>query len=202
MLMSRQLYFLTSNQGKLREAKHHLASSGWSLEQFSIDGKVPEFIEPQADSLEEVALSKLVQAIALLESQDRSSDAILVEDSGLFIHAFPGFPGVYSSHIFKSLGCTGILSLMGEERSAHFEAVAVLWDGERTRIGRGVCRGRIANDMVEGEGFGFDPIFVPDDLEDGSSSDGKPFGAISISLKHCFSHRRSALDELFNSDDE
>ncbi|MDP7202643.1 MAG: non-canonical purine NTP pyrophosphatase [Candidatus Poseidoniaceae archaeon] len=202
MPMPRRLFFLTSNQGKLREAEHHLATSGWMVEQFLLDGKVPELIEPQVDSLEEVALSKLVQAIALLESQGRSSDAVIVEDSGLFIHAFPGFPGVFSSHIFKSLGCAGILRLMGEERSAHFEAVAVLWDGEKTRIGRGVCRGRIAMEMIEGEGFGFDPIFIPDDLEDGSSSDGKPFGAIPTSLKHCFSHRRLALDELFNSGDE
>ena len=102
MFMARRLCFLTSNQGKLREVEHHLASSEWSLEQLKVDGRVPELIEPQADNLEEVALSKLVQAIALLESDGRSSDAVLVEDSGLFIHAFPGFPGVYSSHVFKS----------------------------------------------------------------------------------------------------
>ncbi len=202
MFMARRLCFLTSNQGKLREAEHHLASSEWSLEQLVIDGKVPELIEPQADTLEEVALSKLVQAIALLESDGRSSDAVLVEDSGLFIHAFPGFPGVYSSHVFKSLGCAGILSLMDEQRSAHFEAVAVLWDGEQTRIGRGVCRGSIGEKMVEGEGFGFDPIFIPDDLDDGTSSDGRPFGAIPTSLKHRFSHRRLALDELFDIEDD
>jgi len=91
---------------------------------------------------------------------------------------------------------------MEEQRAAHFEAVAVLWDGEQTRIGRGVCRGMIALEKVEGEGFGFDPIFIPDDLDDGSSTDGKPFGAIPTTLKHRFSHRRLALEELFNIEEE
>ena len=99
MLMSRRLYFLTSNLGKLREAKHHLASSGWSLEQFSIDGKVPELIEPQADSLEEVALSKLVQAIALLESQGRIQDC-----SSMHFRDFQGFIHLTSSSPWVVLG--------------------------------------------------------------------------------------------------
>jgi 3-deoxy-D-manno-octulosonate 8-phosphate phosphatase KdsC-like HAD superfamily phosphatase len=48
--------FLTSNQGKLAEAKQHLEPLGFDVQQFLIDGKVPAITEPQADSLEEAIL--------------------------------------------------------------------------------------------------------------------------------------------------
>ena len=194
--MARRLAFLTSNQGKLLEAQQHLAPLGWQVEQFLIDGKVPELIEPQCDNLEEVAMSKVSQAISILQADGRGYQAVLVEDAGLFLHAYPGFPGVYSSSVLASLGCEGILRLIQEERGAHFEAVAVLWDGETSHIGRGFCQGKIAERASHGEGFGFDPIFIPDDLEDGTSTDGQPFGAVSMEMKQRFSHRRKALDEL------
>lgn len=197
--MARRLAFVTSNKGKLLEAEHHLAPLGWQVEQFLVDGKAPELIEPQCETLEEVAMSKISQAISILGAEGDDLQAVLVEDAGLFLQAFPGFPGVYSSSVFKSLGCEGILRLMQDERGAHFEAVAVLWDGQTTHIGRGICQGKIAMNAAHGEGFGFDPIFIPDDLEDGTSTAGQPFGAVSMEIKQKFSHRSKALDDLIQN---
>ena len=195
--MAKPLLFLTSNQGKLAEAKQHLEPLGFDVQQFLIDGKVPAIIEPQADSLGEVAKAKMQQAVALLFSQEIEA-AIMIEDAGLFIESLNGFPGVYSAYALKSIGCHGILKILTTERVARFEAVAMLWDGENTITGKGICSGQISTEMVEGSGFGFDPIFIPDDLEDGTSTGGVPFGGIELSLKQAFSHRRKALDDLIS----
>ena len=92
-------------------------------------------------------------------------------------------------------------------RSASFQAVAVLWDGQELHVGKGICRGSIAYEIGGEGGFGYDPIFIPADLDDqgepldpemlGSvSTHGKTFGAVAAELKHRFSHRRRALDDI------
>ena len=193
--MIRPLLFLTGNQGKLKEARDYLTPFGWDVQQFLIRGEVPQVSEPQAASLEEVARAKMQQAVALLFAEGIEA-AIMIEDAGLFIDAFPGFPGVYSAHVLRSIGCEGILRLMEEDRGAEFEAVAMLWDGESTWMGKGNCRGRIAQQSTNNEGFGYDPIFIPEDLEDGTSTDGQPFGAVPAGIKAAFSHRSRALRDL------
>ena len=196
--MGRRLWFLTSNEGKLREVEHHLSPLGWDVEQMKVDDKVPEVIEPQASTLEEVAASKLQQAVEIFKVIGKNEEAVLVEDAGLFIDALSGFPGVYSAYTLNCIGCEGILRLMGDERSAHFAAVAMLWDGRNSHLGRGRCDGRIAERSTGSEGFGFDPIFIPDDMADGSSSGGLSFAALPLHVKQRFSHRGDALDDLFS----
>jgi len=103
-----RLLFLTGNAGKLVEATQFFAPLGYQVEQFLIDGEVPAVIEPQADDLRFVALSKIEQAAAYLDASGQKA-AVLVEDAGLFIDELNGFPGVYSASILKQLGLSGIL---------------------------------------------------------------------------------------------
>ena len=81
-----------------------------------------------------------------------------------------------------------------------------------TNYGIGNCPGRISTVEGEGNGFGFDPIFIPDELdEEGNylphgqrgitSTDGITFGGIDMSVKQKFSHRRRALDALLEAID-
>jgi len=207
------IWFMTSNEGKVAEAKDHFSQYGIEVKQFEF-----EAIEPQSDDLEIVAISKIEQAIPSLPNEN---DMILVEDAGLFVNALEGFPGVYSSYALNTIGCGGVLKLLdhlksddlvmdARLRSAEFRAVAVLYHNGITTVAEGVCPGRIAHAMAEGEGFGFDPIFIPNDLdEDGepvdtgemghTSTHGKTFGQIEMSEKQQYSHRRRAISNLISN---
>ena len=207
------LWFMTSNQGKVAEAQEHFSHLGIDVKQFEF-----EAVEPQTDSLEIVALSKIEQAINHLPNSD---DMLLVEDAGLFIEALDGFPGVYSSYVLKTIGCAGIFKLLNhlvsedllvdaKIRRAEFRAVSVLYKDGITTVAEGVCPGRISHQIAEGNGFGFDPIFIPSDLDDEgnpvdlgemgvTSTHGKTFGQISLEEKQLYSHRRRALTNLISN---
>ena len=141
------LWFMTTNEGKVAEAREHFSHFGIPVRQFEFEAS-----EPQADDLEIVALSKLEQAIPHLPEPD---DMLLVEDAGLFIDSLNGFPGVYSSYVLETLGVQGVLTLMkhlesedpiqdGNLRSAEFRAVAALYHNGETTVAEGVCPGRIS----------------------------------------------------------
>ena len=192
----RTVWFMTGNVGKVREAKHALEPLGFEVKQLVVEGV--EISEPQCDDLEIVARSKLQQAQAHLPHPD---DALMVEDAGLFVDALDGFPGVYSAYVLKTLGCNGMLKLMEENnnRNAGFQAVAaLLLDGD-VFISRGVCQGLLAAKASGSDGFGFDPIFVPNDIEQEGilqTTNGLTFADVDLSVKEKFSHRRKALDGL------
>ena len=189
-----RLLFLTGNAGKLVEATRFFAPLGYQVEQFLIDGEVPTVIEPQADDLRYVALSKIEQAITHLDASGQKA-AVLVEDAGLFIDELNGFPGVYSASILEQLGLSGILKVMSDknERGAEFRACTALWDGEQVIFGEGICRGIITEEIRGEEGFGYDPIFSP---EEGGTA--RTFGEMSSTEKGRYSHREKALKSLKN----
>ena len=192
----RTVWFMTGNAGKVREAKHALEPLGFDVHQLRVDGI--DIMEPQCDDLEIVAGEKLRQAQPYLPD---SKDALLVEDAGLFVDGLDGFPGVYSAYVLRTVGCEGMLKLMKDNvnRGAEFQAVAaLLLDGE-VHLSKGICRGTLALHPSGHDGFGFDPIFIPDDFEkEGTnhSTKGLTFADVDLSVKEQFSHRRKALDGL------
>jgi XTP/dITP diphosphohydrolase len=216
--MGRKIWFLTGNIGKLEEARAHLSPLGYEVNQLIVPDNT--IIEPQSDSLTEVAMAKIKQAKSHLPNGNDSQDMLMIEDAGLFIDPLSGFPGVYSAYVHKTIGCEGIIKLLSHLttedsvrlanlRSAQFRAVAVLWDNGKTYVGNGSCPGYISQNIVEGNGFGYDPIFVPFDLDSAGeslaageygevSTHGSPFGGVEISIKKKFSHRSRALNDLFN----
>ena len=60
-----QIWFMTGNEGKLLEAKNAFTPLGYHVEQLKINGEIPEITEPQSNTLEEVAESKINQGIEL-----------------------------------------------------------------------------------------------------------------------------------------
>ena len=191
------LNFLTGNGGKLAEAETMLSPLGWTIQSFEIDGEIPDVIEPQSDNLTNVALAKIAQGVELLASQNRLEESLLVEDSGLFIDALPEFPGVYSAQVLQSLGCDGILRLLDENRSAHFLTVAALWTGKAVEVFVGRCDGGISMECRGDGGFGYDPIFIPNENED-----GRTFAEMTHEEKSACSHRGRALRALYDYLDE
>ena len=177
-----RIIFATGNSKKLEEARGYLEPLGHEVEPLLIDGKPPNFIEPQTSELMEAALSKSDQAISMISQSELTDCAILVEDSGLFIDSLNGFPGVYSSYIYKTIGLNGILQFMSEEKVRHCEyrAVGVLEiNGERI-VRTGICRGELGKEISGQSGFGYDTIFIP------NGSNRVSFGQMNESEKSKF----------------
>ena len=171
---------MTSNEAKFQEISQLLEEEGIQLEWLDV-----EYTEIQADRLEDVVR----EALAWLAP--RYGDGLAVDDSGLFIRSLAGFPGVYSSYAFQTLGNDGILTLLDgvRDRRAIFETcIGLLEDGE-SLVFHGQARGTIAGRRRGPGGFGFDPIFVPD----GSS---RTFAEMTRSEKTAVSHRGRAAQAL------
>lgn len=124
----------------------------------------------------------------------------LADDTGLFVDALDGAPGVdtayfagpdasYADNVAKMLRV--LTDVPDEARSAHFAtiAIAVFPDG-REVIAEGRAEGHIAEGSAGDVGFGYDPIFVPDD------GDGRRFAEMTLAEKHACSHRGRAFRTL------
>lgn len=173
------IYVVTSNPGKFREIKLILSDVA-DVRQLSVNK-----VEIQSDRLEEVALYSALNAYLV------SRKPLIVEDAGLFIKALNGFPGVYSSYVYKTLGVNGILKLMEgiSDRSAYFKSVVVYVDERGAKTFTGIVNGVIAYEARGLGGFGFDPIFIPEGYN-------RTFAEMSIEEKCKISHRARALQEL------
>lgn len=176
------LTFFTTNKGKVAELAAQLAPRGLAVRQ---DAR--GYPEVQAGTLEEVA-----QAGADWLLANGATAPFLLEDSGLFVDALKGFPGVYSRHALDTIGLQGLLALLqgqaGATRAARFEACLLYVDPAGRRhafVGR--CAGRIAEAARGAGGFGFDPLFIPD------GGDGRTFAEMAAAEKAALGHRGRAV---------
>ena len=199
------LRFVTTNAGKVREAREYLDDP---VEQLDFD--TPEI---QSDELGAVAAHKARAAYR------HAREPVIVDDAGLFIDGFEGFPGPYSSYVEDTLGVEAVHRLaaaeLDEPRRGSFRCVLAYCDGEpfeaspdpidrddRTvaaargaeqgaeetealpvKLFTGSVNGRIVPPRGEG-GFGYDPIF---------EHDGATFAELSAAEKNGISHRGRAL---------
>ena len=105
----------------------------------------------------------------------------------MYINSLKGFPGPYSSYISKTIGNEGILDLLkNKERSAYFLTIISYFDGANVLTFQGKLNGRIAEEEKGKTGFGFDPVFIPENCE-------KTLAEMSIEEKNQHSHRINAL---------
>ncbi len=183
------LTFATTNAGKVSEMAGLLAPAGYSVLQ---DAR--GYVEIQAATLREVTEAG---ADVLLASGLRPP--FLLEDSGLFVDALQGFPGVYSRHALDTIGVAGLLRLManvpGARRAARFEADLLLVEADARTHFAGTCPGAIAQEAAGASGFGFDPAFVPAGLAGGETA-GRTFAELPPTVKGTLSHRGQAARAL------
>ena len=178
-----QFLFVSSNVNKFQEIENILNEY-----HIKISFHKAELPEIQSDSLEEIAIFSAKHAFTQLEQP------LFLEDTGLFIQGrLNGFPGPYASYVFKTIGNQGILKLLREEmsRGAIFRTVyaLILSDSESfTFIGE--TRGTIAHEEKGNEGWGYDPIFIPDE------GDGKTYAEMGIMKKNKISHRQRSLRKM------
>ena len=146
--------FVTGNEHKRREAQEIL---GFELERAELD--LPEI---QAVDPGEVAAEK---ARAAREALGPGALPVLVEDSGLMVDAWGGFPGALTKWLMQSVGNEGLLRMLGadKDRSARAVCVVALAEAEgAVRTFRGEVPGTLAPEPRGGGGFGYDPVFVPE----------------------------------------
>ncbi len=179
----RTLHIATTNMGKLREIQRYL--SPLDIEVILLG---TPFVEVQADTLEDVVRYGMERLL----SEGLSDMMFMKDDSGLFIKALGGFPGVYSAYINRTISCQGLLRLMDglEDRRAVFRTVIGLNEpGRGMTVLTGECRGTITLVEAGRNGFGFDPIFVPDGHH-------RTFAQMSTDEKNSISHRIKAMEKL------
>jgi XTP/dITP diphosphohydrolase len=183
------LIFATNNRNKVAEIQS-LVGPNFTiipLKEAGIDIDIPE----PHDQLEANALEKAMTIFNMTQQNCFS------EDTGLEILALDGAPGVKSARYAgensnPQANIDMVLSKMTgvENRTAQFRTViCLIWENQ-TYYFEGICKGQILNNMQGENGFGYDPIFVPD----GAS---KSFASMTMDEKNQFSHRKKAVTQLF-----
>jgi XTP/dITP diphosphohydrolase len=186
-----RLVLATANPDKAEEIRHILESAG------HIELLVRP---PELDDVEETGETLLdnarLKARALVEA---TGVAAIADDTGLEVEGLDGAPGVYSAR-FAGPGATyrdNVDKLLAElatrpdaggERRARFRTVALVAFPDGTEEwAEGVVDGRIAQDPRGESGFGYDPVFIPDE------GDGRTFAQMDAAEKHAISHRGRAF---------
>lgn len=185
-----ELVAATGNAHKLREMGEILADLGnFTLLPRPADvGEVVEDGDTFVDNC-------LLKAFAICEATGKPA---LADDSGIVVDALGGAPGVHSARYAGPAAtdaenrATLLDALAGvEDRTARFVAVvAVAFPDGTAVVAEGTVEGTVALATDGDGGFGYDPLFIPDE------GDGRSFGAMTAAEKHSMSHRSRALAEL------
>ncbi len=176
--MSYDVLFASSNRNKFNEAKNILSNYGINLGFFKSRLK-----EIQAESIKQIA------ALKVNDAYRQCHKPVIVEDAGLFIESLNGFPGPFSSYVFKTIGNSGILRLVRTNRKAQFQSVVAYCDDKfGVVLFDAKVEGKISKNS-RGNGWGYDPIFIP-------TGETKTFAMISN--KNEISHRYKALKKFSN----
>ena len=175
---SYDVLFASSNMHKYEEAEKILAEFGIKLGFFQT-----ELVEIQDDSLSEIALKKGIDAYA------KCKKPVIVEDDGLFIDSLSGFPGPFSSYVFKTIGNDGILKLTGDIRSAVFVSIFIFRSAKWSNKFESKVVGTISKN-IQGKGWGYDPIFIPENQT-------KTYAELAD--KNRLSHRYESLKKFANA---
>lgn len=189
--MKPQLVFATHNANKLEEAREILGDSVdiLSLRDIGCNEDIPE----TAETLEGNSLLKAQYV------HDHYHFDCIADDTGLEVDALGGAPGVYTAR-YAGHGHdseANINKLLAElekksDRRAQFRTCITLIRQGETKQFNGIVKGEITPERRGQGGFGYDPIFAPEDYKH------KTFAELGINIKNKVSHRARALTELSN----
>lgn len=182
------IVFATANQHKVREVNELIGGQYHilSLKDIGCEEDIPETQDTIAGNAQQKAHYL----------KDHYGHDCFAEDTGLEVDALDGAPGVYTARyagpqrdpqdnmklVLKQLAGT-------QTRSARFRTViALLLDGKE-HLFEGVAEGTIAQQQSGTEGFGYDPIFIPEGYD-------QTFAELDSSKKNAISHRGKAVEKL------
>ena len=185
-----KILIATNNKHKVKEISSIFADTGYEIvspAQISLKVEAEENGETFAENA-------MIKAKAFNQASGLTSVA---DDSGLVVYALNGQPGVYSARYggegLDDKGRTALLlknmENVTDRRAAFVCAIAMVFDDGRMLTAEGRCEGKIIYDPVGKNGFGYDPVFVPDGFD-------KSFAELSEDEKNKISHRGKALEVL------
>jgi XTP/dITP diphosphohydrolase len=187
--MRPRLVLATTNADKLAELVDLL---GERYEVVSRPSELPETVEDQLTLIGNATKKAVEIATA-------TATVALADDTGLFVDALDGRPGVHTAR-YAGDGATyeqNVTKLLGElasvvkGRGAQFRTcVALAWPDGRVLLGEGMVEGTITETRRGSGGFGYDPVFAP------VEGDGRTFAEMARYEKAALSHRSRALSNL------
>lgn len=186
-----QLLIGTKNSGKIIELKNFLTDLPFELHDL---GEFENVAEPEETGATFAENARLKASYYALETKMMT----LADDSGLEVEALGGAPGVFSARYAgeKSSDSDKIAKLLDElenkvDRQAKFVCAMAVSDGSGRIIysAEGICSGTIALNASGTNGFGYDPIFVPDGFNE-------TFGELPDEIKREISHRKRAIEQI------
>lgn len=185
-----QLIFATHNQHKADELKKIVPTS---IDVLTLAGLGFN------DEIKETELT--IEGNALLKAQfifEKFKKPCIADDTGLEVEALNGEPGVYSARYAGSDKSDAanmqklLHNLNGKiNRNARFNSVIAYCDGNSTFVFEGIISGKIGFEQIGTNGFGYDPIFIPDGFD-------KTFAQMSMDEKNQISHRAIAVTKFLD----
>jgi len=184
-----QLIFATNNAHKVSEIQREIPA-GFEVLSLKAAGITIDIPEP-FDTLEENASEKS-RVILALTNQNCFS-----EDTGLEVEALQGDPGVKSARYAgeQASFADNVTKLLDNmqgmtNRRARFRTIISLRYHGQEYLFEGICNGSIATTISGHEGFGYDPVFIPD-------GETRSFAEMNLAEKNKYSHRAKAVAKLF-----
>jgi len=178
--------FLTNNPHKFIEAKEALAVYPCIELKQIIEGKAEYKNDATADPINEIARRAAEEAIK------KYTIPIVVEDTGLFLNAYPEFPGLNTKWLIKKIGYDGILRLLaGKDRTAYFRSIVAFCEPEGDVVlFEGIINGTISEEVIgnDKDCMDYDRLFIP-------LGETLPFSMI-MAEKRQISHRKIAFHKL------
>ena len=188
-----KILIATNNSGKVREIQEMLAEMPFRLQTL---GDFSEIIEPEETGATFAGNAALKARYYALQTGVWA----LADDSGLQVEALNNAPGIYSARYAGENASDGerIAKLLteldrtgDENRRARFVCAMAVADetGAIIFTAEGICEGKIAFEAAGKNGFGYDPVFIPDGFSE-------TFGELSNDIKQQISHRKQAIYKI------
>lgn len=183
----------TGNQGKMKEISHILTDLPIELT------SLKDHFDPIPDIPETGSTFKENALLKAKWLSDKTNHWVLADDSGLEVDALFGEPGVHSARYAGEHGnskanneklLNALKDIKQDQRTARFKCCMVLYcNSDQIYTGEGTCEGRIIESPIGFNGFGYDPLFIPDGYSE-------TFAQLDGTIKNQISHRRKALEEI------
>tara|TARA_B000000475_G_scaffold237007_1_gene205306 strand:+ start:105 stop:686 length:582 start_codon:yes stop_codon:yes gene_type:complete len=186
----KKLVFATHNPNKLIEVKYILANK-YEILGLNDIGFNEEIIEDKKTIIE-----NSIEKVKCVK--DKTGFDCFADDTGLEVKALNGMPGVFSKR-FAGINASSednidkLLNLLENQtdRSAQFKTIISLHLNGKIKTFEGICKGNIAYEKMGEFGFGYDPIFIPENKE-------LSFGQMSMQDKNKIAHRGKAIKKLID----
>ncbi len=153
-----------------------------------VQNEFVELPEIQAIDLETVCEEKAKVAYTKIGNKP-----VMIEDTGIFIDAWNGFPGALTKWILNTIGVDGMCKMLDafSSRNATAKTAIALFDGKQYRVFIGEITGSISHMPIGTNGFGWDSIFIP-------SGTTKTFAQMEINEKMNYSMRQHAVNLMLD----